>query len=42
MQTIHIHSLIRLGRQKLRVLLAVEAGISDHVWSLEEVIALLD
>ena len=28
--------------QTLRVTPAMEAGISDHVWSLEEVIGLLD
>jgi hypothetical protein len=28
--------------QNLRVTPAMEAGIADHVWSLEEVIALLD
>jgi hypothetical protein len=28
--------------QSLRVTPAMEAGVSDHVWSLEEVIALLD
>jgi hypothetical protein len=28
--------------QTLRVTPAMEAGISDHVWDLEEVIALLD
>lgn len=28
--------------QSLRVTPAMEAGITDHVWSLEEVIALLD
>jgi len=28
--------------QSLRVTPAMEAGIADHVWSLEEVIALLD
>jgi hypothetical protein len=28
--------------QTLRVTPAMEAGISDHVWSLEEVVALLD
>jgi hypothetical protein len=28
--------------QTLRVTRAMEAGISDHVWSLDEVIALLD
>jgi hypothetical protein len=28
--------------QTLRVTTAMEAGISDHVWSLEEIIALLD
>jgi hypothetical protein len=27
--------------QTLRVTPAMEAGVSDHVWSLEEVIALL-
>jgi hypothetical protein len=27
--------------QSLRVTSAVEAGISDHVWSIEEMIALL-
>lgn len=26
----------------LRVTLVMEAGISDHVWSLEEIIGLLD
>jgi hypothetical protein len=26
----------------LRITPAMEAGVSDHVWSLEEVIALLD
>jgi hypothetical protein len=28
--------------QSLRVTPAMEAGVSDHVWDLEEVIALLD
>jgi hypothetical protein len=28
-------------RQTLRVTLAMEAGISDHVWAIEEIIALL-
>ena len=28
--------------QSLRVTPAMEAGITDHVWSLEEVVALLD
>jgi hypothetical protein len=28
--------------QTLRVTPAMEAGIADHVWSLEEVVALLD
>ena len=28
--------------QTLRVTPAMEAGISDHVWNLDEVIALLD
>ena len=28
--------------QSLRVTPAMEAGVADHVWSLEEVIALLD
>jgi hypothetical protein len=28
--------------QTLRVTPAMEAGISDHVWSLDEVIALLE
>jgi hypothetical protein len=28
--------------QKLRCTPAMEAGITDHVWSLEEVVALLD
>jgi hypothetical protein len=28
--------------QTLRVTPAMEAGVPDHVWSLEEVIALLD
>ena len=37
----HSYSLIRLVWQELRVIRAMEAGIADHVWSLEEVIALL-
>ncbi len=28
--------------QSLRVTPAMEAGISDHVWSLEEIVALCD
>jgi hypothetical protein len=28
--------------QSLRVTPAMEAGVSDHVWSLEEIIALSD
>ena len=28
--------------QTLRVTPAMEAGVTDHVWSLDEVIALLD
>jgi hypothetical protein len=28
--------------QALRVTPAMETGVSDHVWSLDEVIALLD
>ena len=28
--------------QSLRVTPAMEAGVADHVWSLEEVVALLD
>jgi len=28
--------------QSLRVTPAMEAGVADHVWSLDEVIALLD
>jgi hypothetical protein len=28
--------------QTLRVTPAMEAGISDHVWSIEELVALLD
>jgi hypothetical protein len=28
--------------QTLRVTPAMEAGVSDHVWSLDEIIALLD
>jgi hypothetical protein len=28
--------------QTLRVTPAMEAGISDHVWSLEEIVALID
>ena len=28
--------------QTLRVTPAMEAGVADHVWSLEEVVALLD
>jgi hypothetical protein len=28
--------------QTLRVTPAMEAGVSDHVWSIDEVIALLD
>ena len=27
--------------QTLRVTLAMEAGISDHVWSIEEIVSLL-
>jgi hypothetical protein len=28
--------------QTLRVTPAMEAGISDHVWSIEEIVGLLD
>jgi hypothetical protein len=28
--------------QTLRVTPAMEAGIADHVWSIEEIVALLD
>ena len=28
--------------QTLRVTPAMEAGVSDHVWSIEEIVALLD
>jgi hypothetical protein len=28
--------------QSLRVTPAMEAGVSDHVWSIEEIVALLD
>ena len=28
--------------QTLRVTLAMEAGLTDHVWSLEELVGLLD
>jgi hypothetical protein len=31
-----------LFRQTLRVTPAMEAGISAHVWSIEEIVALLD
>ena len=29
------------GSAKLRVTPAMEAGVSNHVWSLEEIVALL-
>jgi hypothetical protein len=32
----------RLIHQTLRVTRAMEAGISNHVWSLEEIVKLLD
>ena len=28
--------------QTLRVTPAMEAGVSDHIWSIEEIVALLD
>jgi hypothetical protein len=28
--------------QTLRVTSAIEAGVSDHVWSIEEIVGLLD
>ena len=28
--------------QTLRVTLAMEAGVADHVWSIEEIVGLLD
>lgn len=28
--------------QTLRVTSAMEAGVTDHVWSIEEIVALLD
>jgi hypothetical protein len=33
--TMHIH-------QTLRVTPAMEAGVSDHVWTIDEIISLLD
>jgi hypothetical protein len=37
-----LHLLQFLSDSSLRVTPAMEAGATDHVWSLEEVIALLD
>ena len=33
---------LRLVHQTLRVAPAMAAGISDHVWSIEEIVDLLD
>src|ERR1700676_3857159 len=45
MQSVALHfmyyNFVRI-HQTLRVTPAMEAGISDHVWSIEEVISLLD
>ena len=30
------------GQEPLRVTPAMEAGVSDHVWSVEEIVNLLD
>jgi hypothetical protein len=35
-------TILRICHQSLRVTPAMEAGISDHVWELDEVIALLE
>jgi hypothetical protein len=37
----YIHYNFARIHQSLRVTPAMEAGISDHVWSIEEIIALL-
>jgi hypothetical protein len=36
-----VYNFVRI-HQSLRVTPAMEAGITDHVWSIEEIIALLD
>jgi hypothetical protein len=35
------HNFARV-RQTLRVTLAMEAGLADHVWSIEEIVGLLE
>jgi hypothetical protein len=37
--TFHHGNFCRVRRQTLRVTLAMEAGITDHVWSVEELVA---
>jgi hypothetical protein len=37
-----IHNLHAKGHQTLRVTPAMEAGLTDHVWSLAELLGLLD
>jgi hypothetical protein len=35
-------SQVRAGAQTLRVTAAMEAGVTDHVWSIEEIVGLLE
>ena len=38
----HMHYNFARIHKSLRVTLAMEAGVSDHVWSLEEIARLAD
>jgi hypothetical protein len=37
----HRFSLLSVRHQTLRVTPAMEAGVSDHIWSLDEIVRLL-
>ena len=37
-----LHDVLQLIHKSLRVTPAMEAGKADHVWSLEEIVALAD